>query len=83
MNPSRTVVSLTGVRAYTANFPDNGLTADYATAEQVAARTAPGAVVCCDPDCDLSGGYAHVGLCEPCGCGKEHALAECPSTPHP
>lgn len=55
-----------------------GPTADYATVWHVARRQAPGASVCVDPDCHLSGGYAHVGDCEPCTCGKEHAAAECP-----
>ncbi len=44
----------------------------------VALRTEPGAALCCDDDCDLSGGRAHVGLCEPCTCGLAHALEECP-----
>lgn len=34
--------------------------------------------VCIDDDCDLSGGYAHAGPCEPCGCKWNHAVAECP-----
>jgi hypothetical protein len=38
-------------------------------------------LLCLDPCCDLSGGYAHVGPCEPCGCGAEHAVAECPARP--
>lgn len=53
----------------------------YATPAMVALRTAPGASLCTDPYCDLSGGYAHVGPCEPCGCGAEHAIDECPSKP--
>lgn len=56
---------------------------DYFAPWQVALRRAPGAAVCCDPDCDLSGGAAHVGDCEPCTCGKEHAVAECPATRTP
>lgn len=55
-----------------------GPSADYCAAWQVALREAPGASMCSDPDCHLSGGYAHVGDCEPCSCGKEHAIAECP-----
>ena len=55
-------------------------TRDYFAPWQVALRRAPGAAVCCDPECDLSGGAAHVGDCEPCTCGKEHAVAECPGT---
>lgn len=50
----------------------------YATPEMVALRTAPGAATCCDPECDLSGGYSHVGSCVPCKCGAEHAEDECP-----
>lgn len=33
--------------------------------------------VCVDEDCDLSGGDAHAGDCEPCTCGLEHAAMEC------
>jgi hypothetical protein len=55
-----------------------GPPADYATPAMVTARQALGAPVCCDPDCHLSGGYAHVGDCTPCGCEKRHAAAECP-----
>ena len=51
---------------------------EYAPPWVVALREAPDADVCADVDCDLSGGQAHVGLCEPCKCGKEHAIAECP-----
>jgi hypothetical protein len=51
---------------------------DYCQLWQVALRRTPGGSVCCDPDCDLSGGYAHAGDCEPCTCGKEHATVECP-----
>lgn len=51
---------------------------DYFAPWQVTLRRAPGASVCCDPECDLSGGAAHVGDCEPCTCGKEHAIEECP-----
>ncbi len=54
-------------------------TLDYANERQVAMRRAPGAAVCQDEECDLSGGYAHVGWCEPCECGKRHAIAECPN----
>jgi hypothetical protein len=35
---------------------------------------------CVDPECTLSGGLAHVGECEPCKCGLEHAIDECPET---
>lgn len=56
----------------------------YCQPWQVALRKAPGGSVCCDPDCDpdcdLSGDYAHTGPCEPCSCGKEHAIEECPAT---
>lgn len=51
---------------------------DYFSDEQVRMRRAPGAALCTDELCDLSGGAAHVGPCEPCECGKEHAIAECP-----
>lgn len=34
--------------------------------------------LCVDEDCDLSGGYAHAGGCEPCGCPDNHAIEECP-----
>ena len=51
----------------------------YATPTMVAMRHAPGAACCTDPECDLSGGYAHVGDCTPCSCGDEHAEAECPA----
>jgi hypothetical protein len=51
----------------------------YCTARQAAQREQVGSV-CIDEDCDLSGGYAHVGPCEPCGCGLRHAVAECPAT---
>ena len=60
------------------NTLSTGDPADHCQDWQVALRTAPGASLCCDPDCDLSGGYAHVGDCIPCTCGKEHAIAECP-----
>ena len=52
----------------------------YATPEMAAARQAPGASVCADPHCGLSGYYAHVGMCAPCECGMSHARAECPLT---
>ena len=51
---------------------------DYATPEMVAAREHSDAEVCADPECRLSGGFAHVGDCTPCGCGKRHAAEECP-----
>ena len=34
--------------------------------------------VCVDLDCELSGYFAHAGPCEPCSCGMNHAIAECP-----
>ena len=46
----------------------------------VALRTAPGASLCADDECGLSGGYAHVGPCEPCACPQCHAVEECPDT---
>jgi hypothetical protein len=49
--------------------------------EVVFRRQAPGASCCIDPDCDLSGGYAHVGPCEPCSCPMHHASWECPLRP--
>lgn len=51
---------------------------EYDSPWVVALREEPGAVLCCDPDCDLSGGRAHVGLCESCTCGRFHAVEECP-----
>lgn len=33
--------------------------------------------ICNDEDCTLSGGDAHAGPCEACGCGLEHAALEC------
>lgn len=53
----------------------------HARPEVVFRRQAPGASCCIDPDCDLSGGYAHVGPCEPCPCPMHHAAWECPSRP--
>jgi hypothetical protein len=44
----------------------------------VALRKAPHASVCIDDECELSGSYAHVGPCEPCGCPLLHAVDECP-----
>jgi hypothetical protein len=38
---------------------------DYNTPRQIYLRTRPHVSVCIDLDCDLSGGYAHVGPCEP------------------
>lgn len=49
----------------------------YATPTMVAQREAA-LSVCIDPECTLSGGYAHAGPCEPCACGAEHASEECP-----
>lgn len=51
---------------------------DYETPEMVARRNADDAVVCRDPECRLSGGFAHVGECSACDCGKRHAIEECP-----
>ena len=53
---------------------------DYATPEMVAARDAAMVTdaVCADTECRLSGGFADVGDCTPCGCGKRHAAEECP-----
>lgn len=51
----------------------------YATPDMVALRCERGATVCVDVDCNLSGGFAHVGPCEPCDCPDEHAKAECPN----
>jgi len=56
-----------------------GPAADYATPEMVARRNSMETSVCVDFECDLSGGYAHVGPCEPCECGKRHAIEECPA----
>lgn len=53
----------------------------YCTPEMVRLRTQRCASVCIDEECNLSGGYAHVGPCEPCTCGMEHAIAECPKRP--
>ncbi len=50
---------------------------NHCTPRQVYLRNRPGVSVCIDLDCDLSGGYAHVGPCEPCGCGQRHAIEEC------
>lgn len=49
----------------------------HCTLRVVGMRNAKGAVVCIDDECDLSGGFAHVGPCEPCGCPLRHAIAEC------
>ena len=53
----------------------------FCTEEMVRLRTQKCAAVCTDEECSLSGGYAHVGPCEPCTCGMEHAIAECPDRP--
>ena len=45
----------------------------------VTLRTAPGAALCCDEECELSGFRAHVGPCEPCECPLRHAIEECPA----
>ena len=55
----------------------------YCLPFQVAARNAPYASLCADPDCELSGYMAHVGPCEPCRCGDLHAVEECPGKPLP
>lgn len=43
----------------------------------VAMRNARNAALCIDQECTLSGGYAHVGPCEPCTCPLRHAIQEC------
>jgi hypothetical protein len=48
----------------------------YCTVEMMARRATES--VCIDEDCQLSGGYAHIGPCESCSCGAEHAIEECP-----
>lgn len=53
---------------------------DYCAPEQVALRCQRNASTCIDLECDLSGGMSHVGPCEPCSCGKRHAIAECLET---
>jgi len=45
--------------------------------------TNEGEPLCRDLDCKLAGGWAHVGPCEPCGCGLGHAIAECPAPTAP
>jgi hypothetical protein len=50
----------------------------YCTPDVIALRSQPLVSVCIDDDCDLSGGYAHVGPCEPCACPLKHAIEECP-----
>ena len=57
--------------------------ADYCQPFMVHMRQQKGCAVCIDPDCNLSGGYAHAGPCEPCGCPDEHAIAECPKRQEP
>jgi len=54
----------------------------YCTHKMVRMRTSPGASVCTDEECSLSGGYAHIGPCEKCRCKMEHAIDECPNN-HP
>ncbi len=49
----------------------------------IAMRYAPGVSLCCDPECELSGHFAHVGECISCNCGKQHARAECPDLRKP
>lgn len=49
---------------------------DYNLDWQVSARQYGS--VCLDLECNLSGGMAHIGPCDPCGCPKRHAIAECP-----
>ncbi len=50
----------------------------YADPRFVDLRHERGASLCADPECNLSGGHAHVGPCEPCRCPMEHAVDECP-----
>jgi hypothetical protein len=52
--------------------------AHYATPAQVAQRLLLVPQLCWRLDCTLSGGHYHVGPCEPCKCGLEHAVDECP-----
>jgi hypothetical protein len=65
-----------------AAFLSNGDPRLYCTPEMVRLRR-ESLSLCCDPECDLSGGYAHAVDCEPCGCGLEHAMAECDNLPAP
>lgn len=43
----------------------------------VALRSSLHQSLCADDDCDLSGGYAHIGPCEVCKCPLKHAIEEC------
>jgi hypothetical protein len=52
-------------------------TSHHGRLEVVLRRRAPGVALCVDPECDLSGRYAHLGECAPCGCPLEHAIEEC------
>jgi hypothetical protein len=56
--------------------------ADYCQPFMVHMRNKAGSV-CIDPECNLSGRYAHAGPCEDCGCGDEHAIWECPKRQEP
>ena len=58
------------------NAPESA--GEYDAPWVVALRRAPGACLCIDGECGLSGGRAHVGPCERCPCPKEHAIEECP-----
>lgn len=78
------VVSNDVLRAWAKEMRMDPFARDYANVRQTAMRSRIGASLCNDNDCDLSGGYAHVGPCTPCRCGKRHAVAECPDgAPHP
>lgn len=50
----------------------------YMDPRLVALRHKRGVLVCIDEECELSGGAAHAGPCEPCACPLEHAVEECP-----
>lgn len=56
----------------------NAAVGPYCWPRMLDMRRQPHASLCIDDDCDLSGGLAHVGECEPCTCGHRHAIAECP-----
>ncbi len=60
-----------------ANAPPT-IDSSYNAPWQQALRQAPNACVCTDTACELSGGFAHIGPCEACSCGKRHAIEECP-----
>lgn len=50
--------------------------ADYTEPWQIELRER--SACCVDEECDLSGGFAHAGECEPCSCPARHAQRECP-----